>query len=766
MTGKRKIYDESMRLATNFSWDSDWPHALKAYRAALQEFPDDPEALIGMATAYFELEQNESAIRALQRVMKADPAHQGALKKMGEILERIGRPEEAAKTYVYSGNLYAKANKLEDATRSWEKAILADPEQMQARNNLAHAYARLGKIDTAISELVTLAAIYQEQGDQTKARQYLQAAQQLAPDNNFVQSALTAFEDGSSIHAFQKDTVQPATEPPSAATAAPETLDGEELLSFTGADAESDSERPSTPQKQVEQLALEELAGILFEDDAGFAGLALSKPQIDSLIGQAIDWQTRGDIRKTIAVYEQLVKGGFTRSAVYFMLGTFYMQDARYDEAIEAFNKAKTERSYQLGVNFALGECFRYKRDANNALKFFTEVLKMIDMKNARREGTNELNRIYEKLVGNYVNSGDEKKTLNFVESLRNFLTSKDYENKIIQARQRLGGTNGASVGAWIEFLEAPNTEAILSAMSATTDYMKQNMLMTATEVCYRAIQEAPTYLPLHLRLAEIYLKQEALENSIKKYLAVAEVYNVRGDFEQSIAIYQKVLKVAPMDVSVRTKLVDLYRSRNDINAMLEQYEILADAYYQLAQVDQSLEKYKEALQLAPKSTDPKAWQVEILHRIGDIYLQRVDWLSAAEVYTQLVKISPDDDRALLLLVDLNYKLGHTDRALVMLDRVMALYVKQNKQEKMLEFLQDITQLRPHEMSLHERLAGFYKLLGMHNEAIEQYDILGELQLEAGLRDDATKTIQQIIDLKPADPSGYKQLLAQIKGGI
>lgn len=764
MTGKRKIYDESMRLATNFSWDSDWNHALKAYRAALQEFPDDPEALIGMATAYFELEQHESAIRALQRVMKADAGHQKALKKMGEILERIGRLEEAAKTYVYSGNLYAKANNLEEATQSWEKAILADPEQMQARNNLAHAYVRLGKIDTAISELVTLAAIYQEQNDEAKAKQYLQAAQQLAPDNDFVQAAITAFEDRESIHAFQKNTLQPSTSQPAAAT--PETLEDEELLSFTNADIESEADRPSTPQKQVEQLALEELAGILFEDDAGFAGLALTKPQIDSLIGQAIDWQTRGDIPKTIATYEQIIKGGFTRAAVYFMLGTFYMQDARYDEAINAFNKAKTDRSYVLGINFAMGECFRHKRDANNALKSFAEVLRMIDLKNARREGTDELNRIYEKLVGNYVNAGDDKRTLTFVDSLRNFLASKDYENKIIQARQRLGGTNGASVGAWIEFLEAPNTEAILSAMSATTDYMKQNMLMTATEVCYRAIQEAPAYLPLHLRLAEIYLKQEALENSIRKYLAVAEVYNVRGDFEQSIAIYQKVLKIAPMDVSVRSKLVDLYRGRNDIEAMLEQYQILADAYYQLAQVDQSLEKYKEALQLAPKAADPKTWQVEILHHIGDIYLQRVDWASAAEVYTQLVKIAPDDDRALLALVDLNYKLGHTEKALVVLDRVMALYVKQNKQDKMLEFLQDITQLRPHELSLHERLAGFYKLLGMRLEAIEHYDILGELQLEAGLRDDATKTIQQIIDLKPDDPSGYKQLLAQIKGGI
>jgi hypothetical protein len=39
------------------------------------------------------------------------------------------------------------------------------------------------------------------------------------------------------------------------------------------------------------------------------------------------------------------------------------------------------------------------------------------------------------------------------------------------------------------------------------------------------------------------------------------------------------------------------------------------------------------------------------------------------------------------------------------------------------------------------------------------------MQLEAGLREDAARTIQTIISLGPDDVEGYRRLYAQIRGG-
>jgi len=65
-------------------------------------------------------------------------------------------------------------------------------------------------------------------------------------------------------------------------------------------------------------------------------------------------------------------------------------------------------------------------------------------------------------------------------------------------------------------------------------------------------------------------------------------------------------------------------------------------------------------------------------------------------------------------------------------------------------------------MSLHARLARAYIDLERREEAIAELDALGELQLDAGLREQARKTIQYIISMKPENVEAYQQLLSRI----
>lgn len=762
MAGQRPIYDEAMASAVNFSWEQNWPQAIKAYRTALEEFPNDAAALAGLGTAYFELAQYESAIRILQRALKADPTNQEAMQIMGGALEHLGRFRDAAKTYIYAGNVYAKAGQLDEAVSIWEKAIQVDRDSLQARNNLIQAYVRLGKRDSAVTGIITLAALYQEHNDNQKAKQYLQGALQVDPNNTYTRAALRALENKHAIRAVLQEMARTSTM--DVETAQPEAKEEELLL----LDFEEEEEiEPGNPREKTGQLALKELADVLFEDESQFDNrLSISKLKIDSYIGQAIDLQTRGRIDEAIETYEQIIEAGFVHAAAYFMLASLHLEEARYDQAMTYLNQAKKDPNYLSGVHFALGECYQRLDNANQALSHFVEVLKISDLNNSHRTSTKELEQLYAALIDNYVSRGDDEATMAFVDSLVDFLSSKNWEDKIAIARRRLGVDDQDSVSAWIEFLEAGQAEAILSTMANTAEYIQRNILMTAAEECYRAIQQAPYYLPLHMRLAEIHLKQERVESAINKYLAVAEVYQVRENMAQVIAIYQKILKIVPMDVTVRSKLIDFYIKYDNIDVAMEQYRILADSYYQLAQVDQSLEKYQEALKLAPRSSRPKAWQTDILYRIGDIYNQRVEWQNAARVYEQLAKLSPDDDKALLQLVDLYFKLNQTNKAMTVLNGLMVLYNKQQKQAKMLQVLQDMVELRPKEFVLRKKLAAFYVQLGLTKQALDEYNTLGEMQLDAGLPDDAAHTIETIIKLGPDDPEAYRRLLAQIRGGI
>ncbi len=774
MAGNRKVYDTAMAAAKKFVSAQHWPNALKAYRAAIQEFPNDMAAVVGIGDVYCVLNQHESAIRAFQRALKVNQAHPIPWLKMGDALMVLGHSNEAMKTYIQAGNLYAKAGQLEPAVQNWRKVVDMDSQQLQARNNLAQAYVRLGQKDLALDQLLNLAVIYQEQGQEAKVNQSLQGAIRLDPDNTRVKTALRAFENGVSIQmALAQMKESQAFEVAAGivkAEVAPQAFSDEEENFFSlFADEDGDTTQTAGSgniRQRTYNNALEELTNVLFEDETQYQGISLSKSQIDSLITQCLEQQTRSLNAEALANCEQLIQAGIRRPDLYFVAGDLSLEVGDYQKAIPYFEQAKSAQSYLFGANFALGKCMQGQGNTKQALHYFIETLKLLDLKHSDSSRSAKLNQLYESLLQNYVNSDDPQKGDNFVEALMNFLSSEDPEQILIEARQNLSHGDEISVNDLAEFIAAPNPDAVMTAMRLTKDHLQKNLLETAMEECYQAIYQSPFYLPLHLRLAEIFARRDRIEASVQKYLMVAEVYHIRGDLTQEAETYKKVLKVAPMDVDVRRNLVNLYLNRSDFEGAVEQYIFLSDAYYQLAQVDTALAKYKEALQLASRSANPKTWQVKILHNVGDIYNQRVDWRKAAAAYEQILKLNDEDDKASLALIELYFKLGATQNALSMLDRIIARQLKAGQQDKLLEFLQDQIDLRPEELRLQDKLAGLYARLGRNEEAINLYDQLGEFQLEAGLRDDAARTIQRILSLGPANPRGYQQLLDQIKAGI
>jgi tetratricopeptide (TPR) repeat protein len=154
---------------------------------------------------------------------------------------------------------------------------------------------------------------------------------------------------------------------------------------------------------------------------------------------------------------------------------------------------------------------------------------------------------------------------------------------------------------------------------------------------------------------------------------------------------------------------------------------------------------------------------VQILHKIGDISMQRVDWRKATAAYERIKALSPDDEQVRTYLFDLYQKQGQTKKALAELEELVEYYEAKKQSQKALNILKDAIQLRPQEMTLKALLARVYVQQGMKSEAVAELDALGEMQLEAGLRDEAVQTVQQIIALEPANVEAYRQLLDHIR---
>jgi tetratricopeptide (TPR) repeat protein len=699
MAGNRRLYEHALRRATEHYQRKQWEKALTEFQNALNEFPDDL----------------------------------GVLEKTADVYERLGRLEEAAQNYQTIANAHSRQGHQDQAVEFWERATRLDSNLIDSRKNLAFVYGSQGKPKNAVRENLALARIYQQQNQLMDALGYVQAAYALDPANPDVLTALEL------LRAAGVTTV----EEPAAA---------EE----TGA--------RGSPVDLTREKALSDLAETIFEDVRPKTG-KLNKAEADALITKAIDQETQGNASGAIDTYRRILAAGVDMPAVNFNLGLLYQENFRLDDAIQQFKYAVNFTEYRLGSLFALGELYRAKGQVDEALNFFLEALKIIDLGTVSRDQADDLIKVYESLAETYATKGEAQQAGTFVNTLVDFLSSRGWADKVAQARRRLDSLTeeGAPAISLAEILSLRDSDALLLSLSLMQELAKRGKYYSALEEAYLAIQRAPDYLPLHLRMAEMMFKNNQTEAAINKFVTIANTMAARGDNHQAMTIYHRILRLAPMDVNIRNRLIDMLVSYGQIDRALEQYLALADTYYQLASTEKAREKYLEALALAPRGTTGRLWSSQIMHKLGELDLERGDWRRALQTYEQIKKIDPADEKARLNLVELYYKV-QPQRALQEVDDLLKAYRASGNAKRLVPFIEEQVRSHPKDIGLRARAAQVCIESGLKNEGITHLNTLGELQLNAGMTQQAIATIRAIIALNPPNVQAYQKLLAQIGG--
>lgn len=763
MAGNNETFQEAMQTAADAAWDQDWDGAISAYQEALEHSPDDVNALSGLGLAYSSVGRVKDALEAYERAADLEPDDPVLLERIGQLQEQLGHGEAASRVYLACADCYLNQQQATHlALERWRDATRAWPDCVQAHAQLLRCYQQGGQVQKAVAECLALARIYRSRGQVDHAAQVCEHALKLDPHNSKVLGVLDGLHQQEPP--VSEEVGEEEGEPPAEVVEEPPSPDDLDLVS-----PEVEAEDRGSPVDLARQKALSDLAESFFEEEAETRAPAgvppMKRAEIDGLLGRAIDFQTRGEIEQAIDAYERAIRAGADRPAVHFNLGLLYQEKLRFEAAISEFERAVPDGEYKLGSCFALGECYRAKGRVDQALEHFIEVLKIVDMATVQRDHADDLIQLYEHLADGYVAMGDRDQALEFTNSLVTFLSEKGWEDKVIEARRRLDElAEGKATISLAEVLANPSAESILESIALSQEYTKRGMFYTALEECYSALRVSPCYLPTHRQIAQVLLGMGKVENAVAKFVSIAGTYLARGNFRRAAAMFKRGLKLSPMDTTVRAKLIDMLVSHGEIEEALENYLTLADSYYNLAQMDRAREVYQEALRLAPRGDPRRRWKVRILHKIGDIDMQRVDWKRATDVYRQIRKIAPEDERARMTLVGLYHRLGRSAQAMAELDELLKIHRQRGQTERIFAILGDMVKERPDDIPLRTRLAQAYLDAGETDQALEHLDKLGDLQLEAGKVEDAKLTVRAIIALNPPNVEAYQQALAKIEG--
>lgn len=752
MAGNRYIYDQAMNMGHSAAWDQEWDKAIAAYGRAVQEFPEDPAAHNSLGLALLQARRLEDALKVYTRAHQLAPDDTIPLEKSADVLERLGRLKEAAQQYINVAEIYLGQRDLEKAIGNWERATQLNSGLIQIHQRLALAYERTGQRKSAVREYLTLAFNFQNAGRTDVATQAVQRALRIDPSNPQALNTLQALESGRTISVEVFEEEQAPAEPKRK----------QQGFDSPAADMYEEERRavgeadPRGPLGEAIEAALSSLAMYVFESGMQEKGSAEAI--------QAIELQRENLTEEAIGTYERAVAAGMRHPGVYLNLGALHAQMQQWDKAIKNLEKATGESALAPGAMHGLSQAYSAMRNQRTAAYHLVQALRLVDVGLAiNSDEAGQLSQIYDKLTAS-IDQADEHQLRNMNERFLEMLTGPLWKQRVAKTRRQLEETITLEEPESLISLVPYINDKITEGLNQIDRYVKEGLHTLAMDQAHYMLETAPDYLPIHWRIGQIMIERDNIPQAILKYNLVAKTYLMRGDSERAAEMLQEALKIAPMDINVHQSLIDVLEQEGQWEQVLDQYVDLADAYYQLADMDSARSTYQAAIQLAQRENAPTEKIVHILHRMGDIDVSRLDVRQAMRTYEQIRKLDSEDERARRALVDLNYRLNDPVSAIRELDGLLRVYAKQHRADRIIQVLEEQVTRYHNDMALRSRLAAVYRQTGNIRKAIEQLDALAELQLEAGMHSDAVMTIRRIIALNPEQVDDYHRLLQQLSG--
>jgi tetratricopeptide (TPR) repeat protein len=748
----RAQFDTYMDEGHNAAWDRDWPAAIKAYSKALRLQPEDPEAHTNLGLALLNDRQLDRALKVYKRAHQLSPDDPLPLERSADVLERMGRLKEAAHQYVKVSDIYLSQRDLNKAIGNWERATQLTPGLIKVHSRLARAYERIGDTKKSIREYLTLAFNFRRQGDTRNAIRAVERALRQEKDNPQALNTLRALKSGGDVNLPEEITSRDKPETPK---------DEDEDLDPFGMprdDAQPDvgEAHPLGPMGEALNEAMSILAEYVVESGLGEHVMYAM---------QAMGHQRQDKRDQAVEAYRQAEQAGLRTPALKMNLGGLLVLEDEPEEAIDHLKEAIGHNLLTAGAYHALGQAYYKVGKHKDASHNLTKSLQAVDTDLAMDESeVEELTQVYRTLLTTL--EGRSTQALQVInERFLGLLTGTDWKQRIAETRRHLDETlRDEGDEGLVEFLQAKGGDELTDIVSAVDRYIRQGYFTLAMDEAHRAVEKSGLYLPLHVRMAEIMMKEGRIRQAINKYNTVARSYMVRDENERAASILGEVLEMAPLDTNLRISLIELLESEDRWDDALEQYIDLAETYQQLGDFEMANHTFSASERLARRIDAPAEKLVSIKHSLADISQMRLNTRQAQKIYEDILEIHPQDEKARRELFNLYYDQGNQVEAIRQLDKLLSIFAKQRDVKKILSLLEELVSTYPNDTALRSRLASIYRRLKRRQDAIEQLDALGELQLDAGLTRDAAKTIRQIIALKPDQVDDYKRLLSQLNG--
>lgn len=772
MSGNKEAYQKAMNQGHSHAWDQEWELAAECYRAALAEYPNQPQALTSLGLALFELKDYPAALQYYQKaaaIAQDDPVPQ---EKIARIYEHMGRLNDAINASLMAAEMHLKARAVEKAIDNWLRVLNLQPNNIALRTKLAAVYERLGRKDEAVQEYISVASLYQRGGDLTRATKVVEHAHELAPESQETRMALSMLHSGRLLP-------KPARPKGVGETGA---LSPER----EGENQTQPGESQANPLEEAQQRAVVQMAGMLFDQaesqpltrNHGLGALSRGQTsrgpanggetsdqtQIMLHISQAIDSLTMGNPAQATIELEHAVSLGLREPAVYYNLGLL-LKDGNPEKALRYLQESVKNPNFALASHLIIAEIYEKSEQWSPAASAYLQALALADAEVVPPDQVEALLAQYDTVAETQANE-DTAELQSICKAVNSQLMRDDWRSYLSKAREHLPPqAEGAPPIPVAEIVLETRSTQVVEAMAQVRQLAAAGKLRSALDEALFALQYAPTYLPLHVLIGDLLLQDGRIHDAVRKYTVVTDLYVVRNEASRAVRMLRRIEQVIPADTSVRQRIIDLLVSQDRIDEALEESTDLAELYYHMADLDKARQIYMDALKTAQKAKDSRARAIKILLKVADIDLQRLNLREALRAYEQVRQLQPDNLAVRAQLVALNLRMGEEQAAMKALDDTLGFLDKNNRSKDAITFVNDLLEDQPNHLGLRRRLADLYIHDNQIGEAVAQLDQVADGLLNAGKSYEAINMLELILTLNPPNAAEYRVALESLRRG-
>jgi tetratricopeptide (TPR) repeat protein len=282
----------------------------------------------------------------------------------------------------------------------------------------------------------------------------------------------------------------------------------------------------------------------------------------------------------------------------------------------------------------------------------------------------------------------------------------------------------------------------------------------------------------VHNTIGDLYLRQGSDKQALEEFIKAAEIFKKDGFFPKAIAIYKKVLNIAPSDVDALISLAKLNAEKGLMGNAIENYYKAAEIYNRDGQPDKATTVVEKMLQLSPSDIGTRSKIAYLYFRIGHreraaneyasiatSYLDRDDYDNAQEYYDKAIEYDPECIPGLIGMSRLAEKQENPDQAFQFLEKALnhdpgnrevllsysTLALNANKSEQAKEALLKLSEESPSDMQTRKLLGTLYLNEGQRDEAWAELLPCIDAALDEKQWSEARELLDNFTDMHPLE---------------